>query len=140
MGGSEAGGVGGLPRMFCKGFVWDEKRHGLKMSLLQLRFLLPFRLRTQQRKFAPLSPPYLARKLRVVVGNSVEAGVAERAAQHRVSAQRRAAVRGEEAQVQSQDGLHQGRRRQLRGPKSKERRFNQSKAFFFPPFIKLDLD
>lgn len=51
---------------------------------------------------------YLVYELRVVVGDSVQAGVAKGARESGVSAQRGAAVRGEQTQIHPQNRLHEG--------------------------------
>lgn len=56
---------------------------------------------------------YLVYELRVVVGDSGQAGVAKGAGQSGVSAQRGAAVRGEQTQIHPQNRLHEGQNCQL---------------------------
>lgn len=56
---------------------------------------------------------YLVYELGVVVGDSIQAGVAEGAAQPGVSAQRGTAVWGEQTEIHPQDRLHEGQHCQL---------------------------
>lgn len=58
---------------------------------------------------------YLVYELGVVVCDSVQAGVTEGAAQPGFTAQRRAAVRGEQAEIHPQNRLHEGQHRELGG-------------------------
>lgn len=55
-----------------------------------------------------VSAVYLVYELGVVVCDSVQAGVAEGAGQSGVSAQRGAAVGGEQTQIHPQNRLHEG--------------------------------